>query len=456
MSLRRTFRLWLTVLLLLIGLITAVASYLLAGYEAADYLDNQLRQVALYVRDLPGGPRIDATAAPPHDPEDDFVVQVWDAAGVPLMESGPAIPIPRAALAGFSEVELQGEEYRVYTAIDPQRTVQVSQQLEVREELAADASLRATIPIALLIPLSWLVLNWLIGRIIGRLDRVAAQVAEREAGGIDPIPTAEAPVEILPLVSAMNALVQRLQAALAQQRRFVADAAHELRTPLAAISLQVNNLKAAAGNDDELIRRIADLEAGSHRASALVGQLLRLARFESAAAAEPDQRIALLPLVMDSLGRFAPLAERRAIDLGLGEGSALAVEGAEAEVRTLIDNLLDNAIRYTPEGGTVDVILRSDGDLPVLEVRDTGPGIPEATLPRVFGRFFRAAPPDTEGSGLGLSIAKAAADRNQIGLALRNRTDRSGLCAILRFRPALAAAPDRTDEPSNSPLSRRP
>jgi two-component system OmpR family sensor kinase/two-component system sensor histidine kinase QseC len=455
MSLRRTFRLWLTVLLLLIGLITAVASYLLAGYEAADYLDNQLRQVALYVRDLPGGPRIDATAAPPHDPEDDFVVQVWDAAGVPLMESGPAIPIPRAALAGFSEVELQGEEYRVYTAIDPQRTVQVSQQLEVREELAADASLRATIPIALLIPLSWLVLNWLIGRIIGRLDRVAAQVAEREAGGTDPIPTAEAPVEILPLVSAMNALVQRLQAALAQQRRFVADAAHELRTPLAAISLQVNNLKAAAGNDGKLTQRIADLEAGSHRASTLVGQLLRLARFESAAA-HPDQRIALLPLVMDSLGRFAPLAEVRAIDLGLSGEASPVVEGAEAEVRTLIDNLIDNAVRYTPEGGTVDVILRSDDSRPELEVRDTGPGIPEASLPRVFERFFRAGPSDSEGSGLGLSIAKAAADRNQIGLTLRNRNDRSGLRAILTFRPAPAAAPGQPDGLSNSPLTRRP
>jgi signal transduction histidine kinase len=209
-----------------------------------------------------------------------------------------------------------------------------------------------------------------------------------------------------------------------------------LRTPLAAISLQVNNLKAAVGSDGKLAQRLADLEAGSQRASALVGQLLRLARFEAAADTRPDQCIALVPLVMDSLGRFAPLAEHRAIDLGLSQEAAPMVEGVEEEVRALIDNLIDNAIRYTPEGGTVDVILRTDNARPVLEVRDTGPGIPDASLPRVFERFFRAGPPDTEGSGLGLSIAKAAADRNHITFTLRNRADRSGLSAVLIFRAA--------------------
>jgi two-component system OmpR family sensor kinase/two-component system sensor histidine kinase QseC len=436
MSLRRTFRLWLTVLLLLIGLITAVASYVLAGDEAADYLDNQLRQIALYVWDVPEGYRPDTIVAPPHDPEDDFVVQVWDTAGVPIMSSNPAIQIPRGTVAGFWQADTDGEEYRVYTEIDPIRTVQVSQQLEVREELAADASLRATIPIALLIPLSWLVLNWLIGRIIGQLDRVAAQVAAREASGIDPIPTEEAPAEILPLISAMNALVQRLQAALDQQRRFVADAAHELRTPLAAISLQVNNLKAAVSTDGKLAQRIADLEAGSQRASTLVGQLLRLARFESTATTQPDRPVALLPLVMDSLSRVSALAEHRSIDLGLNQEAAPVVAGAEEEIRALVDNLIDNAIRYTPTGGTVDVILRGGAGQPVLEVRDTGPGIPEASLPRVFERFFRAGAPETEGSGLGLSIAKAAADRNHIKLTLANRADGSGLSVVLTFRPA--------------------
>jgi len=309
----------------------------------------------------------------------------------------------------------------------------------VREELAADASLRATIPIILLIPLSWLVLNWIIGRIIDRLDRVAAEIAEREAKGLDPIPTEAAPVEILPLISAMNDLVQRLQSALSQQRRFVADAAHELRTPLAAISLQVNNLMAAIGNDSKYAPRIADLQAGSARASALVGQLLRLARFESNMAGRQDQRVELLPLVIESLERFAPLAEHRSIDLGLEQDATPIVAGVMEEIRVLLGNLLDNAIRYTPAGGTVDVILRTEDGRPILQVRDTGPGIPEASLPRVFERFFRASSAEIEGSGLGLAIAKAAADRNNVTLTLANRTDRSGLCVTLAFRPPTLA-----------------
>ncbi|MGH6894761.1 MAG: ATP-binding protein [Dongiaceae bacterium] len=441
MSLRRTLLIWLTALLAVIGVITAVTSYLVAGREAADFFDNQLRQIALYVWDVPEGFRAETIVAPPHDPEDDFLVQVWSADGNAVMSSNPTVAIPRAAVTGFSETSAGGVAWRVYTAIDPSRTVQVSQQLEVREELAADASLHAAIPIALLIPLSWLVLNWIIGRIIGRLDRVAAKVAEREASGIEPIPVEEAPIEILPLISAMNDLVQRLQSALDQQRRFVADAAHELRTPLAAISLQINNLKAAIGNDGRYTPRIADLEAGAARASGLIGQLLRLARFESGTIARQQQQTELLPLAIESLERFAPLAEHRSIDLGLNQQAAPVVQGADEEIRVLLDNLLDNAIRYTPAGGTVDVILRTEAGLPILEVRDTGPGIPEASLPRVFERFVRASSPETEGSGLGLSIAKAAADRNNVRLTLANRTDRSGLSATLAFRPAVGPAP---------------
>ena len=439
MSLRRTLRLSLTVLLTVFGLITAVASYLSADAEADAFFDNQLRQIALYVWNVPTDFHADTVAAPPHDREDDFLIQVWDNDGAAVMSSDPSIPLPRGGAPGFSDVSAAGVTWRVYTAIEPARTVQVSQQTEVREELAADASLRATIPIILLIPLSWLVLNWIIGRIIDRLDRVAAEIAKREAKGLDPIPTEAAPVEILPLISAMNDLVQRLQSALSQQRRFVADAAHELRTPLAAISLQVNNLMAAIGNDSKYAPRIADLQAGSARASALVGQLLRLARFESNMAGRQDQRVELLPLVFESLERFAPLAEHRSIDLGLEQDATPIVAGVVEEIRVLLDNLLDNAIRYTPAGGTVDVILGTEDGRPILQVRDTGPGIPAASLPRVFERFFRASSAEIEGSGLGLAIAKAAADRNKVSIALANRTDRSGLCVTLTFRPPTLA-----------------
>lgn len=433
MSLRRTLQAWLTLLLAVIGVVTAVASYILAGEEAAELFDSQLRQIALYVWDVPKGFRPDTLTAPPHDPEDDFLVQVWDSSGNSVMSSNPAIALPRAVTSGFSEATANGIDWRVYTAIDPGRTVQVSQQVEVREELAADASVQAALPIALLIPLSWLVLNWIIRRIIGRLDRVAANVAEREAVGLEPVSADQAPTEIAPLISALNDLVVRLRSALDQQRRFVADAAHELRSPLAAISLQAGNLAAAIGNVDKYAPRIADLQAGTARASALVSQLLRLARMESEGGTQPHQRVELLPVVMESLARFAPLAEHRSIDLGLDKQAEPEVTGARDEIQVLLDNLVDNAIRYTPPGGSVDVSIRDVAGAPMIEVCDTGPGIPAASLPHVFTRFFRASPAETDGSGLGLAIAKAAAERNGIILTVANRTDRSGLRATLEF-----------------------
>ena len=438
-SLRRTLRISLLVLLTTFGVISAVASYWIAGMEANEFFDDQLRQVALYVWDAPDGYRPSIIVAPSHDPEDDFLIQVWDKDARLLVSSNTAIPMPRAGATGYTDAMVAGIDWRVYTQVETGRTVQVSQQMEVREETAAQASLNAVIPIALLIPLSWLVLNWIIGRVIGRLDRVAVEIAARDAESAAPIPSAAAPVEILPLITAMNDLVLRLQAALHQQRRFVADAAHELRTPLAAISLQIGNLTAAIGGDGKYAPRIADLKAGSARASALVGQLLRLARVEAGAASPQKQAVALLPLVIESLERFAPLAGHKSIDLGLDQHANPTIEGAEDEIRVLIDNLLDNAIRYTPDGGTVDVILRADEPAPTLEVRDTGPGIPDANLTRVFERFYRASSADIEGSGLGLAIAKAAADRNHVALMLTNRADRSGLSAVLVFRPAAAA-----------------
>jgi len=438
-SLRRTLRISLLVLLTSFGLISAVASYFIAGMEADEFFDNQLRQIALYIWDAPDGYRPDNIVAPSHDLEDDFLIQVWDKNGGLLVSSNTAIPMPRGVATGYANAVVAGIDWRVYTQVEPARTVQVAQQMEEREETAAQASLNAIIPIALLIPLSWLVLNWIVDRIIGRLDRVAVDIAARDAESTAPIPTVAAPVEILPLITAMNDLVLRLQAALHQQRRFVADAAHELRTPLTAISLQVGNLMAAIGAEGKYAQRIADLQAGSARASALVGQLLRLARVESGAASPEKQSVALLPLVIESLERFAPLAEHRSIDLGLDQNADAVVEGVEDEIRVLVDNLLDNAIRYTPDGGTVDVILRARESVPTLEVRDTGPGIPDASLTRVFERFYRASSADIDGSGLGLAIAKAAADRNHVRLTLTNRTDRSGLSATLVFRSADSA-----------------
>lgn len=427
-SLRRTAFIWLAGLMATIGICAAAGSYLLAKREAADFLDNQLRQVALYVGDAPFTPGSDGDAV--HDPEDDFVVQVWDAAGRPMRQSHPAIAIPRQPATGFQDIRSADSDWRVYTLTGTTRTVQVSQRMDVRQELAASAALQAALPIVILIPLSLLTLGWIINRIMARLDRLAVSVASRNSSADDPVPIDDVPDEVIPFVSAINQSLSRLRALLDQQRRFISDAAHELRTPLSALQIQIDNLR-HNDRDGRFAQRLADIEAGIGRASGLVGNLLRLARYDALDSVPPPQPIDLAQLAVDTVAQLTPLAESRSIDLGITRRDEAAMLGVPADLEIILANLVENAVRYTPSGGSVDVAVEAVGHEARIEVRDTGPGIGDDEFARVFERFFRGRPQDAEGSGLGLAIARAAAQRNNARLILANREDRSGLIASL-------------------------
>lgn len=437
-SIRRTAFIWLAGLMAIIGVCAATGSYLLAGNEASDFLDNQLRQVALYVGDAPSGPVAGPVGGVPHDPEDDFVIQVWDAAGRPLRQSHPSIDIPRQPATGFADISTVGDNWRVYTLATPNRTVQVSQEMSVRQELAANAALQAALPIAILIPLALLTLSWIINRIMARLNRLAVAVASRDTAAEDPVPIDDVPAEVIPFVSAINQLLTRLRALLERQRRFISDAAHELRTPLSALQIQIDNLR-HDDRDGRFAQRLAELEAGIGRASSLVSKLLHLARYDAREPPPAPQPIDLVQLALDTVARLTPLAESRSIDLGITRRDKAIAIGALADFKIILGNLVENAVRYTPLGGTVDVAVEVAGQEARIEVRDTGPGIAEEDMPRIFERFFRARPQDTEGSGLGLAIAKAAAERQGVRLALAPREDRSGLIASLIVRPVSTA-----------------
>jgi two-component system OmpR family sensor kinase len=210
------------------------------------------------------------------------------------------------------------------------------------------------------------------------------------------------------------------------QREFVADAAHELRTPLTALQLQVQ-LARRARSDEERQAAFADLEAGLKRATHLVQQLLTLARQEPEAADEPPRTVDLAALAAQVVGEYAPLAATRGIDLGLAHADAVSVFGHDASLRALLANLVDNAVRYTPGGGQVDVTVRHDGDRAVLAVRDTGPGVPAEERERVFDRFYRREGTGVDGSGLGLAIVKAIAERHGATIALEDGPGGKGL-----------------------------
>ncbi|MGO4482892.1 ATP-binding protein [Rhizobium pisi] len=434
-SIRRTAFLWLAGLMATIGVCAATTSYFLVQNEASDFLDNQLRQIALYVGDARSSPATGPDSGAPHDPEDDFVIQVWDVAGKPLRLSHPAVDIPRQQATGFADISTGSDNWRVYTLAAPDRTVQVSQDTMVREELATDAALQAALPIIILIPLSLLTLSWIIDRIMARLNRLAVAVASRDAAADDPVPIDDVPAELIPFVNSINRLLARLRALLGRQRRFISDAAHELRTPLSALQIQIDNLR-HDDRDGGFSQRLTELEAGIGRATGLVSKLLRLARYDAHETAPASQPIDLVQLALDVVARLNPLAESRRIDLGITRQDKAIAIGSLDDFEIILGNLIDNAVRYTPPCGTVDVAVVITGQEARIEIRDTGPGIAEDEMPRVFERFFRARPQDSEGSGLGLAIAKAAAERQGVRLTLATREDERGLVACLIARMA--------------------
>ena len=210
-SIRRAALIWMTAVLTVVGVVAFIAAYVIAQREAADFLDGQLRQIAMNVGDT-----VMLAPAPtePQDPEDELVIEVWSHTGAILRRTPNAPSVPRLNSAGFATIDAGGVSWRVYQARDADRTVQIAQQMEVRREIAASAAIQAGIPILILIPLAWLVVGWSIGQLTGRLQRLAENIAGKSLDSRAPVPIADVPAEIVPLVEAMNGLTNRLRDAL--------------------------------------------------------------------------------------------------------------------------------------------------------------------------------------------------------------------------------------------------
>lgn len=434
-SLRGRLLLWLVALHLVAIAATVWFSYVAYGRLVNNFMDDQMRLVAESHATHHRPPTLDATTRDDALRRGSFAVQVWSADGRALLASSwPGLVLPLQAEPGFSDVRLglgSEDAWRVYTSegglqADAPR-VQVVQNDGFRRNRIVRRALFESLPILLMLPVSLLMLLLIVSAASRSLRAVARDVAAQEEGDIAEVAVARVPEEIAPLVSAYNSLLGRLRKALSTQRRFMQDAAHELRTPMAAIGLQIENLRAhvPAGDAGE---RFAQLESGVKRAQHLIEQLLRLSRQDAPAAASRGP-VDVAMLLRDSVSQLMVLADQRRIDVGF-EGRIVALVSAPpAELRSVFDNLIDNAVRYAPEGGVVDVWLHRVDGQPVVDVLDDGPGIPADQLERVFDRFFRAAGAPPGGSGLGLAIAQAAALRNGMRIALANRTDGRGLRA---------------------------
>jgi signal transduction histidine kinase len=360
-----------------------------------------------------------------------YVVQAWDKDGNLLRSSWPDLKAPLQPRTGFSDIEADGRPWRVYTSDTGPggKRVQVFQCGTFRHHLAAEQAIASLAPVLILLPLAIFVL-WGVARAVSLAVMDIGRKAESQNfNNITELPLDRVPHEIQPLVISFNGLLTRLRNAFDTKRRFVQDAAHELRTPLTALSLQLENLRRELPAES-CKQSFAQLEGGVQRATRLVDQMLKMTRHESDVP-EARRELDLNEQVRESIGALIALADQRHIDLGVAENTAASVrwQCAPGELRSVIDNLIENALRYTPEGGVVDVHVTNVGGKPAVEVIDTGPGIPPELMDRVFDRFFRVPGGTARGSGLGLAIARSAAERCGLRVTLRNRTDRSGLVA---------------------------
>ena len=430
-SIRSNLLLWLAVGLTGAILLAGVGLYFQARSEANELFDYQMKQIVASLPRQAFSPiASDHDMAP--DLSDDIMIQIWDNTGVVIYHSHTRSRLPLQAELGFTDILQNNAIWRVYSAQIGNTVVQVAQPQRARQIIAAQMAIRTVSPLLLLIPLMGLLIWVVIGRGLAPIKRAAAEVQTRDFHSLAAIEDAGLPQEIQPLTQALNDLLARLGGAINAQRAFVADAAHELRTPLTALRLQVQ-LAERATSDADRQASFADLKRGLERATHLLSQLLTLARQEPGAFEQVTAESDLTALVQSVVGDFAALAIARNIDLGITTAAQASIIGNVDALRVLFNNLIDNALCHTPEHGVIDVSITTDVGAVTVTVRDSGPGIPDVDLPRVFDRFYRASSTQTQfhGSGLGLAIVKQIADAHHATVSLRN--EKKGLCASVRF-----------------------
>lgn len=409
-SIRTRLLVTLLAAVLAIAAIGAVVTYRNVLGETEALFDYQLRQMALSLRNQ--GFISPGDAAALADDQLDFVVQIWALDGSQIYLSRPNLVLPTQGVLGYSDVQVNGSTWRLFTTVTRDRAIQVAQPLSVRSALAAEAALQGALPMLILALLLALAVWWTVGAALRRLQSVAAEVKRRDADALEPLPEEALPREVSPLVHAFNALLERLRGASVAQRAFVSDAAHELRSPLTALGLQLELLRRAS-NERERESAVAALSGGIERARHLVEQLLTLARSEPGAKGAAFASVDLSETVRLAIADVVPQAEGKSVELELEGAEGVRVNGDASALRILVRNLVDNAVRYTPGGGRVQVNVRGDAASAAVSVDDSGPGIAPDERARVFDRFYRGAGREEGGSGLGLAIARGIAEQHR-------------------------------------------
>ena len=436
----------LRVLLILVALalfVQALISYRLTLDQSDDIFDHQLQQVGELLARGGSATSLAGMGANSNSLEAldelDISVQVYDEVGRLRYASNPEIGPTHPSGSGFSDAQVDGKRLRVFATQSQGNRILVLQEIDARREVARELALGTLWPMLIfgfIVIVAVAVLTTWALRPLSRLQR---ELSSRSADSLQPLSITGLPGEVAPLVAETNRLMDRMAQAYARQRAFVADAAHELRTPLAALQLQ-NELVRRAASDEERDDALARQQEGLMRAQRLVEQLLSLARQEGDV--QPLRPIDLVEVAAESVRLSLPVATKKGLRLTLGGDHEAQLLGQRPLIASLVENLLQNAIHHTPPGGTIEVSVAAHGSTLRLSVFDSGPGIPPSELERVLDRFYRVPGAAGFGSGLGLAIANAAVISHG-GRLILGEASLGGLSVVAEFPIQLQAVAER-------------
>ncbi|MCI1006630.1 ATP-binding protein [Herbaspirillum sp. C7C8] len=423
--------------ILAVAVVAGVFSFASALDEAHELQDDVLRQIAHLMerqRLSPGSPVPEVSFASSNEESRVIVQHLGYAASKAEVDAEEALPLPSNLTDGLHNLDAAGENFRVLVQTMPGgERIAVAQESDFRDEIARDGALRTVMPFLLLMPVLLLIVADLIRKMFRPIAALSREVDQRQDEQLHPVQTSHFPVEVRPFAVAINRLLGRVEQSMASQRRFVADAAHELRSPMTAISLQAERL-AQADMPEQARQRLHALRDGIDRGRNLLNQLLDLAKAQSSVSVV-DTPVSVQSVYRRVLEELMPLAESKQIDIGVDGQRDAHLMVSELDLFSLLRNLVDNAVRYTPNGGKVDLSIEFDDKNVALIVEDSGPGIPVIERARIFEAFHRLLGSDQVGSGLGLSIVKAIADRlgASITLGFSDESSQTGLRVVVNI-----------------------
>jgi two-component system sensor histidine kinase QseC len=389
-------------------------------------------QSSVYLAHITDGPNIDDLATgtaddPGHPYEYQVGFQVWRFDGTLLLSSPPQFPLQMPVAPGFELIGEPEQPWRSYSLRDPHNQVWIraGHQMSFRRELTDQVADKVLVPTLVVLPLLLLLLSLSIRRGLRPLDGISHDLNNRRSDDLKPLQHNGLPAELVPVVAALNGLFERVSAVLERERRFTADAAHELRTPLAALRIHLEKLRLAP-------QQTADLLSGIGRMDRVVEQLLMLARIEPRRGQLPRKPLALSPLCCDLVAQLYPLALARNLQIELEDDPSLQVSGDETLLVIMLRNLIENGIRYTRDGDTLLLRLCARDGQADIAVIDHGPGLDEEARQLVLGRFYRQHRAPGDGAGLGLSIVALIVELHEGQLMLED-TPGGGLTVRVRL-----------------------